>query len=118
MSGGVSNVFAENNFIANGKHAINFKCNLDRGGQVQKVYIRNTEIESCQDAMFIFRMDYHGYRGNHFPTKFNDFFVSAITCGKVDKKPFKIVGVADQPIERIYLNNITIEQAGEDSQFE
>lgn len=118
MSGGVSNVFAENNFIANGKHAINFKCNLDRGGQVQKVYIRNTEIESCQDAMFIFRMDYHGYRGNHFPTKFNDFFVSAITCGKVDKKPFKIVGVPDQPIERIYLNNITIEQAGEDSQFE
>ena len=118
MSGGVSNVFAEHNFIANGKHAINFKCNLDRGGQVQRVFIRNTEIESCQDAMFIFRMDYHGYRGNHFPTKFNDFYVSGITCGKVDKKPFKIVGVPDQPIERIYLNNISIKEAGEESQFE
>ena len=118
MSGGVSNVFAENNFIANGKHAINFKCNLDRGGQVQRVFIRNMEIKSCRDAMLIFRMDYHGYRGNHFPTKFNDFFVSGITCGKVEKKPFKIVGVADQPIERIYLSNVTVEHAGEQSEFE
>ncbi|MEM9895240.1 MAG: glycoside hydrolase family 28 protein [Bacteroidota bacterium] len=118
MSGGVSNVFAENNKIAGGKHALNFKCNLDRGGQVQNVYLRNTEIESCEDAVFIFRMDYHGYRGNNFPTKFNDFYVSGITCGKVDRKPFKIVGVKDEPISRIFLNDIEVDSAGEESQVE
>ena len=118
MSGGVSHIFAEKNYIANGRHAINFKCNLDRGGQVQNIFIRNMEIESCRDAMLIFHMDYHGYRGNHFPTKFNDFYVSNITCGKVDKKPFKIVGVPDQPIERIYVKDVTIQQAGEESEFE
>lgn len=118
MSGGVSHVFAENNYIANGQHALNFKCNLDRGGQVEKVYLRNTEIESCGKAMFIFRMDYHGYRGNHFPTKFNDFYVSGIRCKNVEQKPFKIVGVQDQFITRVYLNDITIDKAGEESQFE
>jgi polygalacturonase len=118
MSGGVENVYAYGNYIAGGKHALNFKCNLDRGGRVQKVYIRDTEIESCQDAMFIFRMDYHGYRGNHFPTKFNDFYVSRIKCKEVLKTPFRIVGVEDEPINRILLDDITIEKAGEESVIE
>jgi len=118
MSGGVQNVFAENNTISDGKHALNFKCNLDRGGQVQNVYIRNTTITSCDEAMFIFRMDYHGYRGNNFPTKFNDFFVNGIQCGKVEEKPFKIVGVEAEPISRIFLRDIKVEEAGAQSQIE
>ncbi|MEL7002905.1 MAG: hypothetical protein AAFN93_09260, partial [Bacteroidota bacterium] len=118
MSGGVKYIFAEDNFIGNGQHALNFKCNLDRGGQVERVFIRNTEIESCRDAMFIFRMDYHGYRGNNFPTKFNDFYVSGITCEQVEKRPFKIVGVSDQLISRISLNDVTVKRAGEKGKFE
>ncbi|MEL6558680.1 MAG: glycoside hydrolase family 28 protein [Bacteroidota bacterium] len=115
MSGGVSNIFMENNKISNGEHALNFKCNLDRGGQVQNIYIRNIEVESCRDAMFIFRMDYHGYRGNNFPTKFNDFYVSNITCNRVEKTPFKIVGVEDEPITRILMKDVNINSAGEES---
>ncbi len=118
MSGGVENFYAYDNYIADGMHALNFKCNLDRGGQVQHVYIRDIEVESCQDAMFIFRMDYHGYRGNHFPTKFNDFYVSGIKCKKVEKTPFRIVGVREEPISRILLDNITIDEAGEENVIE
>lgn len=58
-------------------------------------------------------MDYHGYRGNNFPTKFNDFYISGITCQKVDKIPFKIIGVAEEPVTRVYLSDITVENAGE-----
>ncbi len=118
MSGGVENLYVYDNYIAGGRHALNFKCNLDRGGQVQKVYIKDIEIESCQDAMFIFRMDYHGYRGNRFPTKFNDFYVSGIQCKEVTKTPFRIVGVEEEPITRILLDNITIDKAGEESVIE
>ena len=118
MSGGVEGLYIYDNYIADGKHALNFKCNLDRGGQVQKVYIKDIEIESCQDAMFIFRMDYQGYRGNHFPTKFNDFYVSGIQCKEVAKTPFRIVGVEEEPITRILLDNITIDEAGEESVIE
>ncbi len=109
MSGGVRNVFVEDCIIPQARRGINFKCNLDRGGQVEKVFIRNIKMENIEEEMFIFRMDYHGYRGNHYPTKFNDFFVSNIHINKVGKTGFKIVGVEDQFIERVYLNDITIE---------
>jgi polygalacturonase len=118
MSGGVENVFAENNYIVDGLHALNFKCNLDRGGQVQNIYLRNTTIENCRNAMFIFRMDYHGYRGNNFPTKFNDFYVDGITCYSVDKLPFKIVGVESEPISKVYLSNIEIMKSGDSAQLQ
>ncbi|MEM7548611.1 MAG: glycoside hydrolase family 28 protein [Bacteroidota bacterium] len=118
MSGGVSYLFAEGNTISEGKHALNFKCNLDRGGQVQHVYIRNTTVESCDEAMFIFRMDYHGYRGNEYPTKFNDFYINNIRCKNVNGKPFKIVGVPQEPIQRIFLKDVQVEKAGEGSLLE
>ena len=94
---------------------MNFKCNLDRGGHVQNIYFRNIDMEQISDALFIFRMDYHGYRGNNYPTKFNNFYASNITCKVVEKTPFKLVGVDAQPITKIYLHDITIEKAGEES---
>jgi polygalacturonase len=118
MSGGVEYVFAENNLISGGRYALNFKCNLDRGGQVQHIYLRNFEIESCQDAMFLFCMDYHSWRGNKFPTKFNDFYVSNIRCKSVAKVPFDIVGVEAEPIRRVFLSNIQVGHAGGESILE
>lgn len=62
--------------------------------------------------MFIFRLDYQGWRRNHFSTKFNDFYVSQIRCKRVSKTPVQIVGVADEPIRRVYLSDITVDEAG------
>ena len=108
MSGGVEDIFVENCRILSGRHGLNFKCNLDRGGQVQRIFFRQLRMDTLQDALFIFRMDYHGYRGNHYPTQFNDFYASDIECKQVEKQAFKIVGVADAPIRRVLLDNITI----------
>ena len=108
MSGGVRNVFVEDNHIFAAERGITFKTNLDRGGQVEKIYIRNMEIDTCRDAMFVFRMDYHGYRGNRFPTKFNDFYASNIRCLRANRSGLRIVGVEGQHIRRVYLHNITI----------
>jgi len=111
MSGGVENVFVENCQISDGKHALNFKCNLDRGGEVKNIFIKDISIEQCDEAMFIFRMDYHGYRGNNFPTKFNNFYVGNLKCRQVKETAFKIVGVAEAPIEKIFLHHISIEKS-------
>ncbi len=118
MSGGVENVFVEDCHILYGRHGLNFKCNLDRGGQVQRIFMRNITMDSLRDAMFIFRMDYHGYRGNNYPTKFNDFFAGNIECAKVAGLPFKIVGVEAEPITRVFLRDITIAEAEKPSQLE
>ncbi|MEO0727525.1 MAG: glycosyl hydrolase family 28 protein, partial [Bacteroidota bacterium] len=117
MSGGVENVFVEDCHILNGKHGLNFKCNLDRGGQVQHIYLRNITIDTVREAMFIFRMDYHGYRGNNYPTKFNNFYATNIDCQVVLEKPFKIVGVESEPVQRVYLGDITVQQAGQTSEL-
>lgn len=117
MSGGVRNVFVYDNEIPQSLRAINFKCNLDRGGQVEKIYVKNIKVGTCISELFIFRMDYHGYRGNNFPTKFNDFFVADIFCEKVEGTAFKIVGVESQHIERVYLKNFIIKEAKAQSEI-
>ena len=115
MSGGASEIFVEDCHILSGRHGLNFKCNLDRGGHVERVFMRNIKMDEVRDAVFIFRMDYHGYRGNNFPTKFNDFYASNIICEKVDSLPFKLVGVEEEPLERIFLQNIKVKKAGKES---
>jgi polygalacturonase len=114
MSGGVRNIFVYDNIVPKARRGINFKCNLDRGGQVEKIYIKNMKLGTCTEELFIFRMDYHGYRGNNYPTKFNDFFVTDISCDNVEGTAFKIVGVEDQHIQRVYLSDFEIKNTAKD----
>ena len=111
MSGGVHEVFAENCSLLAGKHALNFKSNLDRGGQVSDVFIRNIKADTLDEALFIFRMDYHGYRGNDFPTQFRDFYVQNVRADHVRGQAFKIVGVASANIEDVLLDGIRVNSA-------
>lgn len=112
MSGGVHEVFAENCEIIAGKHALNFKSNLDRGGTVSNIFIRNITADTLDEALFIFRMDYHGYRGNNYPTRFHDFYVQNIKAAAVNKQTFKILGVPDAPIEDVLLDRVRVVSAG------
>lgn len=111
MSGGVSFVFMEGNKIAGGKNALNFKTNMDRGGSVNNIYIKDIEVASCDETLFKFRMDYHGYRGNLYPTKFNNFFVSDISCRLVQGVAIKIIGVEEQFVSKIFFKNIKVQKA-------
>jgi polygalacturonase len=112
MSGGVHEVFAENCRLLAGKHALNFKSNLDRGGQVSDVFIRNIRADTLDEALFIFRMDYHGYRGGDFPTKFRDFYVQNVEADHIGENAFKLVGVESSPIENVLLDRIRVKSAG------
>jgi polygalacturonase len=118
MSGDVRNVFVYDNNIPNSRRGINFKCNLDRGGQVEKIYIKNINFGTCTSELFIFRMDYHGYRGNNYPTKFNDFYVTDIYCESIEGTAFNIVGVETENIKRVFLKNFEIGNAKENFQIE
>lgn len=111
MSGGVETVFAENNTIPRAGNALKFKCNLDRGGFVRSIFIRDTIIDSCRQSLLDFTTDYHGYRGGNFPVAFHDFHISGITCKETGRAAFEINGVESRPIERVYLNNIHVEKA-------
>lgn len=107
MSGGVRNVFMENCTIGEADHALYFKSNLDRGGFVENVWIRNIALLEAGEAMVYFTTDYHGYRGNHYPPSFRNFLIENIACQNAGEEAFYIVGHEDASISNIIVRNVS-----------
>ncbi|MBN2162119.1 MAG: glycoside hydrolase family 28 protein [Pontiellaceae bacterium] len=118
MSGGVENVFAENNIILNGGNALNFKSNLDRGGYIRRIFIRDTDVKSCSASLLRFTMKYHSYRGGNFPSDFNNIYISGLHCDKAGGTAFDIIGTESKPIRCIYINDVIVEQTQTEKQIE
>ena len=108
MSGGIRNVFMENCRLSRVERAVYAKSNLDRGGQVQNVWVRNLTVEEAVTGLLVFTTAYHGYRGNAFPPRFSSFLIENLACKKA-KVAIDAVGVAEAPLRDITLRNIRVE---------
>jgi polygalacturonase len=113
MSGGVKNVFVENCKVSKADNVINFKANLDRGGFIENIFIRNIQADSARKTGILFQMDYHSYRGGNFPPLFKNFFIENVSIQFVEKLALRITGVENRKIENIFLQKINIGQASE-----
>ncbi|MCU0338534.1 MAG: glycoside hydrolase family 28 protein [Spirosomaceae bacterium] len=118
MSGGVENVFVENCYITKADHGINFKANLDRGGFIKNVVIRNLKIDSVNRAAVRMQMDYHSYRGGNFPPVFDELHFENILCGYARDYAWQLVGVAAQPIKKVRFKNVKVAQSGKGEKVE
>ena len=110
MSGSVRNVFIENNVIESGRSLIFFKSNLDRGGVIENVSVRNVQVEKATMNLIFFQTDYHSFRGGHFPPTFRNFHIDNVTC-KEAGHGVRVQGHAESPITGVHIENITIENA-------
>lgn len=111
MSGGVSNVFMENNILGEVLSAIYFKSNLDRGGYIENVRVRNIEVEEA-DVLLRFSTNYHSHRGGDYPTLYRNFIIEEITAKKT-RLAIEAVGLAQLPIQDILVRNVTVNEAEE-----
>ncbi len=109
MSGGVENIFVENYIIETTDNGINFKCNLDRGGFIKNIHLRNITIDSCAKHGILFQMDYHSYRGGNYPPDFQNFILKNINIRKAEKIGIKIAGVETKSVQNIHLQDIRID---------
>ncbi len=109
MSGGVENIFVENYIIKTTDNGINFKCNLDRGGFIKNIHLRNITIDSCAKHGILFQMDYHSYRGGNYPPDFQNFILKNINIRKAEKIGIKIAGVETKSVQNIHLQDIRID---------
>jgi polygalacturonase len=109
MSGGVSDVFVDGYTIPKANHALYFKSNLDRGGRIQSVHIRNIDAGEV-DSLLIFTNSYHGYRGGNAATRFENISVAQVRCRKANVG-ISIAGNAQAPIRDVRLRDIQIMQA-------
>ena len=111
MSGGVRNIYMENCRVRNAASTIYFKANLDRGGFIENVWVRDITVEKARSRCIAFETNYPGYRGNHFPPVFNNFTIENVVCKDGGKYAIFGEGVTESRLRNILLRNVTVEKA-------
>ncbi len=81
MSGGVRHVFFTDNVLRTGASAIRFKANLDRGGTVEHIRVRNFTVEAF-DNLFWFQLNYPGLLGGGHPATYRDIVFENFTVAR------------------------------------
>ena len=111
MSAGVENVYMENVRISRCLSGIYFKSNLDRGGFIRNVHVRNVTCDTVRTAFIRFDSDYHGARGGFYPTVFENFLIEDVTGTVSSECGFYAVGIENYEMRNIRLKNVVLESA-------
>jgi polygalacturonase len=111
MSGGASNIFVERLQIHHAKQAIYFKANLDRGGTIEQVRVRDVKVRDS-DTLIDFTTAYHHGRGGNSPPTYKQFVVERVDCHNT-VRALRIVGVEQAPVEDVLIRNVTVTTARE-----
>ncbi|MDQ8201031.1 glycoside hydrolase family 28 protein [Pelagicoccus enzymogenes] len=109
MSGGISHVYFTDNILRSGMSAFRFKSNLDRGGLVEKIRLRNFEVGSF-DTLFWFQLNYPSKLGGNFPATYRDIVFEDMSVEEV-KVVFEAHAPAASPLRDVQFRNIRIESA-------
>ncbi len=116
MSGGAHDIRVDRLNIASASHALNFKANLDRGGAIERVRIRDVAVEEAGE-LIQFTTAYKGHRGGNHPPTYRNFHVANVRCPHA-KKALNIVGVPTAPVQDVKLKNIYVARADEPNAIE
>lgn len=106
MSGGVRNVFVDGFRIPKARHALYFKANLDRGGRISDVFIRNITAGETA-SLLVFTNDYHSYRGGNYPTVFERILVEQVTVATTHTG-ISIAGHPDAPVRDVVIRDVAM----------
>ena len=110
MSGGVNNVFVEDcTFGGNVIYGIYLKGNLDRGGEVSDIYVRNIEFDATESVIMI--DSYYKKEGSCCPPTFKNIFIENVTCNSTRDYAISLIGSEQQHLNNIHIKNITINNA-------
>jgi polygalacturonase len=111
MSGGVRNVHVENVSSPKSGNLVSFKANLDRGGVIRDVVVKNASGGEMKGGFCEFTNNYHSWRGGHFPTLFQNITVSGGHGGTAKKTAISAVGLPDQPLRDVLITDVTVDEA-------
>ncbi len=109
MSGGIKNLFADNNTFDSPtlNYALRFKTNAERGGAIENVYLRNSTIKSVGNAVVHATMLYDvGRDGNYLP-QFKNITIENLTSNGGEYGIF-MEAFDEVPITGLVLKNVNI----------
>jgi polygalacturonase len=106
-SGGINNVFAENDTMnsANLQYALRFKTNTLRGGMIENIYERNISVLTLSKYIIYIDCNYGGETGSFIPVVRNLYFDSLV-CTQAPNALY-MVGLAASPLNNVVLSNCT-----------
>lgn len=117
MSGGVSNIFMEDNTLLNANNAIYLKSSPDRGGYVENVWVRDINVEQAYQLINS-SMDWSkgGVQGAWNPPVYRNFIFENIKADHVDRSGravIQVTGVAGAPpVTDVVVRNVHVQDAG------
>ena len=109
MSGGIRHVYFTDNVLRRGASAIRFKANLDRGGVVEHIRVRNSTIEEFENLIW-FQLDYPGLLGGGHPATYRDIVFENFTVQRAGTV-FRADAPAAAPLRDVTLRNVSIREA-------
>ncbi|WP_346838670.1 glycoside hydrolase family 28 protein [Microbulbifer sp. SAOS-129_SWC] len=108
MSGGIRDVFFTDNILREGESAFRFKSNLDRGGLVENIHLRNLQVESFKN-LFWFQLNYPGELGGFFPATYRDIVFENIHAKSVGTF-LEVHAPAAAPLRNVQFRNIRVDR--------
>jgi len=110
MSGGVNNVFVEDcTFGGEVIYGIYIKGNLDRGGEVRDVYVRNVDFDVTRSLIMI--DSYYKKQGSCCPPSFKNVFIDNVRCNETIDYGISLNGSKQIPLKNINISNVKIGHA-------
>jgi Endopolygalacturonase len=111
ISGGVRNVFAENNEMSSPDldRGFRIKTNSVRGGVLENLYMRNCTIGEVRDAIVI-NFNYEEGDAGQFDPTVRNVHIENLKCGHA-KRAFQVRGFKRAPISDLYITNVVFERA-------
>ena len=109
MSGDIRYVFFTDNVLRSGTSAVRFKANLDRGGTVEHVGVRRSEVGSFE-RLFWFQLDYPSELGGSFPATYRDVVLEGFTVADVGTL-FEAHAPALAPLRGVLVRDVRVASA-------
>ena len=106
IAGGVRNVFFYDSKYESG-NVLYCKSNLDRGGFIKDIYIKNLDIGKAR--ILRLRNNYHGYRGGNFPTEIRNINIENIHIKEGDDETISLQGVETALVYDVFIKNVTVD---------
>jgi len=106
IAGGVRNVFFYDCKYESG-NVLYCKSNLDRGGFIKNIYIKNLDIGKAR--ILRLRNNYHGYRGGNFPTEIRNINIEDVRIGVGNDETISCQGVEKAPVFDVFIKNVTVD---------
>lgn len=115
MSGGIKNLFADNNTFDSTSlnYALRFKTNAERGGAIENVYLRNSKVKSVGNAVVHATMLYDVGRDGEYLPQFKNITIENLTSNGGEYGIF-MEAFDEVPITGLVFKNVEITGAGTD----